>query len=182
MSSELRVDKIVPVNGVPTGGGGGVIQTIMGSTTTQVETTSKTFSDSTLTATITPTRSDSKILITVAQLLRTHCTNSSVDSAGAGIRLLRGNTVIVNARDHGATDGSGTYGSRDFSVNAELGAANLSLVSTKSIIFLDSPNSTSAVTYKTQGRIMNTNMNLKMNPTDTVNNQPSIMILQEVSG
>ena len=80
MSSELRVDKIVPVNGVPTGGGGGVIQTIMGSTTTQVETTSKTFSDSTLTATITPTRSDSKILITVAQLLRTHCTNSSVDS------------------------------------------------------------------------------------------------------
>ena len=33
MSSELRVDKIVPVNGVPTGGGGGVIQTIMGSTT-----------------------------------------------------------------------------------------------------------------------------------------------------
>ena len=90
--------------------------------------------------------------------------------------------LLVNARDHGATDGSGTYGSRDFSVNAELGAANLGLVLTKSIIFLDSPNSTSAVTYKTQGRIMNTNMNLKMNPTDTVNNQPSIMILQEVSG
>ena len=90
--------------------------------------------------------------------------------------------MIVNARVLGATDGSGTYGSRVFSVNAELGAANLGLVLTKSIIFLDSPNSTSAVTYKTQGRIMNTNMNLKMNPTDTVNNQPSIMILQEVSG
>ena len=28
MSSELRVDKIVPVDGVPTGGGGGVIQVV----------------------------------------------------------------------------------------------------------------------------------------------------------
>ena len=26
MSSELRVDKIVPVDGVPTGGGGGIVQ------------------------------------------------------------------------------------------------------------------------------------------------------------
>ena len=28
MSSELRVDKIVPTNGVPTGGGGGIIQVV----------------------------------------------------------------------------------------------------------------------------------------------------------
>ena len=26
MSSELRVDKIMPVDGVPTGGGGGIVQ------------------------------------------------------------------------------------------------------------------------------------------------------------
>ena len=26
MASELRVDKIIPVNGIPTGGGGGIIQ------------------------------------------------------------------------------------------------------------------------------------------------------------
>ena len=182
--SELRTNRIVPRDGLTsgTGKGGGVIQVVEASTTTTVSHTANSYIDIGLSATITPTRSDSKILITVAQLLRTHCTNSSVDSAGAGIRLLRGNTVIVNARDHGAVDGSGTYGSRDFSVNADLGAANLGLVLTKSIIFLDSPNSTSAVTYKTQGRIMNTNMNLKMNPTDTVNNQPSIMILHEVSG
>jgi len=181
MSSELRVDKIIPTGGVPTGGGGGIIQTVMGSTTTQVQTTAKTFSDSTLTATITPKFSSSKILITVAQLYRTHCTDTSQDDASGGIRLLRGSTVIVNARDHGATDGSGSYGSRDISVSAELGAANMGMVGTKSIIFLDSPNSTSALTYKTQGRIMNTNMTLQMNPTDTTNNQPSIMILQEVS-
>ena len=28
MSSELRVDKIIPTAGVPTGGGGGVIQVV----------------------------------------------------------------------------------------------------------------------------------------------------------
>ena len=28
MSSELRVDKIVPTAGVPTGGGGGIIQVV----------------------------------------------------------------------------------------------------------------------------------------------------------
>ena len=30
MSSELRVDKIIPTGGVPTGGGGGIIQVIIG--------------------------------------------------------------------------------------------------------------------------------------------------------
>ena len=39
MASELRVDKIVPVDGVPTGGGGGVIQVVFGSTTSQASRT-----------------------------------------------------------------------------------------------------------------------------------------------
>ena len=30
MSSELRVDKIIPTTGVPTGGGGGIIQITQG--------------------------------------------------------------------------------------------------------------------------------------------------------
>ena len=186
--SELRTNRIIPRDGLTSGtfNGGGVIQVKHTAFTgtddaTGAIATALTDFESTYNCVITPTRSDSKILITVAQLLRTHCTDSSLESAGGGIRLLRGSTVIVNARDHGAVDGSGTYGSRDFSVNADLGAANLALVGTKSIIFLDSPNTTSSLTYKTQGRIMNTNMTLQMNPTDTVNNQPSIMILQEVS-
>jgi len=156
-------------------------QVVMGSTTTQVATTAKTFSDSNLTATITPTSTSSKVLIILAQLLKVQCSSSSLDSASGGIRLLRGSTVIVNARDHNATDGSGTYGSRDFQINAELGAANLDAVVTKTLTYLDSPSTTSAVTYKTQGRIMNTSMTLTMNPTDSTNSQPSIIILQEIA-
>ena len=33
MASELRVDKIVPTDGVPTGGGGGIIQVVHSSAT-----------------------------------------------------------------------------------------------------------------------------------------------------
>ena len=43
MTSQLRVDKIVPVDGVPSGGGGGIIQILQGSTNNRVETSSQSF-------------------------------------------------------------------------------------------------------------------------------------------
>ena len=39
MSSELRVDKIIPTGGVPTGGAGGVIQVVHEKRTTSFSTT-----------------------------------------------------------------------------------------------------------------------------------------------
>ena len=62
MSSELRVDKIIPVDGVPTGGGGGVIQIVDVGTTTEQTITSGT-PTTVLTASITPKFSTSKIRI-----------------------------------------------------------------------------------------------------------------------
>ena len=35
MASELRVDKIIPTTGVPTGGGGGIIQIVSATSSTQ---------------------------------------------------------------------------------------------------------------------------------------------------
>ena len=65
MSSELRVDKIIPVDGVPTGGGGGVIQVVEAATTTEATITNTTASSPTqiFSATITPKFSTSKIRI-----------------------------------------------------------------------------------------------------------------------
>ena len=66
MASELRVDRIIPTAGVPTGGGGGIIQV---KHTTKTDpwahpTPNATYAKVTgLDVTITPTRSDSKILI-----------------------------------------------------------------------------------------------------------------------
>ena len=63
MSSELRVDRIIPTTGVPTGGGGGIIQIVEGSTDNRLETSSSTFVASNLSATITPKFTSSKIFI-----------------------------------------------------------------------------------------------------------------------
>ena len=54
MSSELRVDKIIPTTGVPTGGGGGIVQVIQYSYDSEVSSTSTTYVDTGLTCTITP--------------------------------------------------------------------------------------------------------------------------------
>tara|TARA_B000000565_G_scaffold149913_1_gene113398 strand:+ start:474 stop:983 length:510 start_codon:yes stop_codon:yes gene_type:complete len=75
MTSELRVDKIIPVDGAPSDSGtnplylgaGGVVQTVYAQTRTQQTTTSTTFVDATgLFVDITPKFSTSKMLITVS--------------------------------------------------------------------------------------------------------------------
>ena len=43
MASELRVDKIIPTTGVPTNGGGGIIQTVYSTSTDHKTTTSTTW-------------------------------------------------------------------------------------------------------------------------------------------
>ena len=65
MTSELRVDKIIPTGGVPTGGGGGVIQIVeVGHTTQHVITQTNASSPQQIfSATITPKFSTSKIRI-----------------------------------------------------------------------------------------------------------------------
>tara|TARA_B100001996_G_scaffold77606_1_gene57300 strand:+ start:330 stop:839 length:510 start_codon:yes stop_codon:yes gene_type:complete len=80
MSSELRVDKIVPTSGVPSDSGsnplymgaGGVVQVVYAQTRTQQQTTSTTFTDAdNLFVDITPKFSTSKMLLqfhTVAQV------------------------------------------------------------------------------------------------------------------
>ena len=65
MTSELRVDKIIPTTGVPTGGGGGVIQIVeVGHTTEHTITQTNASSPQQIfSATITPKFSTSKIRI-----------------------------------------------------------------------------------------------------------------------
>ena len=171
MSSELRVDKIIPTGGIPTGGGGGVIQVV--SFTTQTQTTANagtTFVDTGVTATITPKFATSKILILTYHAVTFSNFAGNGDTGGWSIRLLRGNTVIKN----GASNGSDHY----ISVPSE----------SSYIVFndpdfqqhFDSPNTTSAVTYKTQVNESNSEINVKING-NQASNVDSSMILMEVS-
>ena len=71
MASQLRVDKILPVDGAPTGGGGGIIQVVSAintSATVSIDFAAETYNnydDASLKVTITPKFSTSKMLITV---------------------------------------------------------------------------------------------------------------------
>ena len=64
--STLKVNSIIPVAGVPTGGGGGIVQIITAKTNNRTSTTSTSFVDTNITATITPINSSSKIIVTVS--------------------------------------------------------------------------------------------------------------------
>ena len=64
MTSELRVDRIVPVDGVPTGGGGGIVQTTVGRLTSHfADSTNQSYMASNLITSITPRFSNSKFFV-----------------------------------------------------------------------------------------------------------------------
>ena len=136
--SELRTNRIVPRDGLVsgTGIGGGIIQIKSTHITAAFTTQSETYTDITgHSVTITPTRSDSKILIDY----RVSWMHTGSNGATASLRLLRDSTVIGN----------------DATTDDRMGILLLSLGSTQnmsnsSINYLDSPATTSAITYKMQ--------------------------------
>ena len=146
--SQLKVNSIIPVSGVPTGGGGGIIQIKQAFKTDTYSQSSTSFTDITgLSIAITPTSSSSKILVLVDIFV-------SVNDACL-LRLLRGSTVIAaGSANDGGSDNTG------FAM-ARMSATNLS--DTHNVTFLDSPATTSATTYKVQGRPTESSANLFVN-------------------
>ena len=148
MTLQLRVDKIVPVDGVPSGGGGGIVQCVSTTKTDTFTTASTSFVDVTgLSATITPKFSTSKIFVIV-----TTCGNTN-GSKGYG-RLMRDSTAIA------VGDASGSTVQATFDMN-NAGASNRGASYVGQI--LDSPATTSATTYKLQVRHENGSGNININ-------------------
>ena len=111
--------------------GGKVLQVVNTTYGTQVSSSSSTFVDTGLTATITPTSATSKVLVFVCQMGVAKSAGNSNNRVG--LRLLRsGSEIIVFAADHLIT------------------STTLEQNGSASTTFLDSPATTSATTYKTQ--------------------------------
>ena len=137
MASELRVDKIVPTDGVPTGGGGGIVQIIQGKTNNRVETSSQSFVATNLSATITPKFNTSKIFIMISG----DC-NTNADDNEIYITIYR-KIGSGSFEDLGFLHSNGEYyGFASARSNADR------LHSAVSINYLDSPSTTSSVEYK----------------------------------
>ena len=141
--STLKVNKIIPVGGVPSGGGGGIIQTVTATHSTQVTqasngsgSTQTTLTDTGLTASITPTSTSSKVLVMVEQ-------HYGFD--GDGDRQMHYNFVVRDASNNNLKGGVAVGGSaegtlRYKNLQAWYGYYNCH--------FLHSPNTTSSFTYK----------------------------------
>lgn len=125
---------------------GKVLQVVQGTTTTSTIVASTTFTDTNLSASITPSSTSSKILVMVTQSLYSY-RDSTV--AGGAARILRGSTEVVNG--YGSNFNSTSWidvGNRagNYVVKGDIWSYQ----------FLDSPNTTSSTTYKTQIRANNT--------------------------
>lgn len=151
---------------------GSVLQVVTATTSTAVAVASTTYTDTGLSATITPTSSTSKILVIVNQ---EYLVNRSNVNAYAGVRLVRGSTTILTP----LADATGPY---EFGIGAG-GATTTELWGRHSISYLDSPSTTSAVTYKTQGRayVATSSEKITFQATGGTNNGTSTIILMEIA-
>ena len=115
------------------GGGGKVLQVVAAYTSTATSNSTATFADSTLTASITPSSSSSKVLVLVSQngLYRSQTNQYQ----GVDVKLQRGSTDLSN-----------------FSTLAGYTEVAQRNTTAASIGYLDSPATTSSTTYKTQFR------------------------------
>ena len=164
--SELRTNRIVPRDGLVSGASGGVIQVVFSSLATgsTITVNSSSFVDI-MSASITPTRSDSKILVQVTSSPKT---NGSSSNFQFGAQIQRDSTTIMYDNEY-------LQMNNGYAPNSMNGAYTV----------LDSPASTSAITYKFRVKETVDGRELYFdNSTDNTGNyyNKHTMTLMEISG
>ena len=136
--SELRTNRIVPRDGLPSGSSGGIIQvkqSVLTSAAYQNINAGANYDWSNLTCTITPTRSDSKIMITSMLSL------VGEQSHPFYVKIKRNGSYISGSRGDSS-------GSRELVTTGIPTSVNDNVLGNVFVQFLDSPATTSSVTYK----------------------------------
>ena len=143
MASELRVDKIVPTDGVPSGGGGGIVQVkqiqhsqyIRYNTNSFTAGTKADSSTGDYSITITPKFNTSKILLSFTSMYDSY----------SGQR-----TYVTIYRSIGGGTASNIVGGRGL---VEIWNNDHRIQATTTAQYLDSPNTTSAITYTVYAQV-----------------------------
>ena len=110
-----------------------MLQVVQGTTATAVTSSTDTYVDTGLSASITPSSSTSKVLVLVSQNGLNK--SSAATTTCMDIKLLRGSTNLLGPTAIGAILETGTTTTNNVAA---------------SICYLDSPSTTSSTTYKTQ--------------------------------
>jgi hypothetical protein len=125
----LTVSGGVPAWAAPAGGGK-LLQLVSATYSTETDLSTTTYTDSGLTASITPTSATSKIYV---QITAPFFKNASNAANGVKYRILRGATAIATWPESDLATGTATTNSGTFG-----------------LLYVDSPATTSATTYKLQ--------------------------------
>lgn len=134
---------------------GKVLQVVQGTYSTEANSSSSTYADTGLTASITPSSSTSKILVVVSQDI-----GKATNDLSAQLQLVR-NTTSLGLIANVYTASSATF----YSVNS-------------GFTYLDSPATTSSTTYKTQFRSSNGLASART----CANNALATITLMEIAG
>ena len=173
--SELRTNRIVPRDGLPSGSSGGIIQVKMGTFTDRFTTNSATMVDTGLSVSITPTRADSKILV-----------NVSLGSFANGTGLKRAFMNIVRDSTNVIVGDADTGHEVTACVNTRASGYASGTQIPVSFMVLDSPATTSSVTYTVQASIGSDSGNVYLNYAESNDqysgNTASTIVVMEVSG
>jgi hypothetical protein len=122
-------------------GGGKILQVVQATTTSTTATSSATFVDTALSASITPSSATSKVLVLYTQDTRIASISASHNDIGGATRLVRGATQLL-----AEFNGPSMYlGGLSPSSTEARGCVTLA--------YLDSPSTTSATTYKPQIKV-----------------------------
>ena len=154
--TKINNNTLSAITGLPAGVGGKVLQAVGASTSTQVGVTANSYIDTGLTASITPSSTSSKILILIHQSIGKSNANTWTD-----IKLLRDSTQI------------GLFASVTYN-----GVSQSNYIGTTGCSFLDTPSSTSSLTFKTQFR----NVAASGTVNAQVDNGLSSITLMEIAG
>ena len=164
--SKIYVDEIAGIASADTVAiPGHVIQVVQGTTTTDTTNSTSSYSDTTLSASITPSSTSSKILVIVSQ--QAWIDRDSNVSYGQ-IKLFRGSTELLQ---------------NQYALGVEASGGSVGTVKQPTIValnYLDSPTTTSSTTYKTQG-VANTTLNNGLIRFQ-VGGDPSFITLMEIAG
>tara|TARA_Y100000310_G_scaffold342175_1_gene444140 strand:- start:192 stop:827 length:636 start_codon:yes stop_codon:yes gene_type:complete len=139
------------------GASGKVLQVVEGTYSTETNTSSSTYADTGLTATITPSSTSSKILVCANQAGLFKYTG---DTYG-GIKLLRDSTQIALCTEMCDSSDTSSHG---------VGATMLQK--------LDSPSTTSSITYKTQFKVPTGTGTLRL----SINSSVASIVAMEIDG
>ena len=171
--SELRTNRIVPRDGLPSGSSGGIVQIKYAIKNSTQSIGSQGYSEtptdvSGLSVSITPTRSDSKILVQV----NIGC-HGSTGNAACVFRIYRGSTNITVS----AANTDNRHGATTFYNNNQTGIGVPA-----SFSVLDSPATTNATTYKVTGFTNAGLLYVNRLPGDSSWNTISTITVMELSG